>query len=268
MKKGKISNILRQLGLIYLTDKLRFYFQKFKNSGANTSFKKNHPTIKLPPDYLMYESFRINYDKYYNGGLKMAIWLSEYFKKHIELNNKNILDWGCGPGRVIRHMPDIIGNNCNFFGTDYNSKSIDWCSTNLSKIQFNKNELEAHLPYDSDSMDVIYGISIFTHLSEQMHFDWFKELNRILKPGGIMLLTMQGDNFKVKLTSTELKEYNNGQIVVRGNVKEGHRTYSAFHPKPFVETLFNTSQILEHVIQNSNNKTWIPQDLWIIKKKI
>ena len=267
MNKAKLSNVLRQLKLIYLTDLIRFRIQKFKNQKANTAFKIEYPDVKLPPDYLMYESFQMNYDKYFNGGLKMAKQLAHHFKKHIELKEKCVLDWGCGPGRIIRHMPEVINNNCEFFGTDYNEKSIKWCSENLPKIKFNKNELTAHLPYKDNYMDVIYGISIFTHLSEQMHYDWFNELYRVLKPNGIMLLSMQGDNFKIKLSDDELTAYNKGRIVVRGNVKEGHRTYSAFHPKPFVESLFKDVEILEHIVQTSDDKNWVPQDFWIIKKK-
>ena len=266
MNKAKLSHLLRQLNLIYLTDLVRFRVQKFKNRKANKAFKLQHPELKLPPDYLMYESFGIHYDNYYNGGLKMAQWLTNHFKNHIELEDKAVLDWGCGPGRIIRHLPTVIGHNCIFYGTDYNAASIAWCRSNLPNIQFNKNDLTAHLPYENETMDVIYGISIFTHLSEQMHYDWFKELHRVLKPNGIMLLSLQGDNYKAKLTSTELTEFNAGKLVVRGKVKEGHRTYSAFHPKAFVEDLFKEVEILEHIVQTSSNKHWVPQDIWIIKK--
>ncbi|WP_299114219.1 class I SAM-dependent methyltransferase [uncultured Winogradskyella sp.] len=267
MNKAKVTNLLRQLKLFYLIDWLRFYYQKIKNRTVNSAFKKKHPEVKLPPDYLMYESFQINYDKYYNGGLKMAKWLASHFKKHIELKHSNILDWGCGPGRIIRHMPDVINSGCKFFGTDYNQKSIDWCSKNLLDIEFNKNKLEANLPYENNSMDVIYGISIFTHLSEQMHYQWFNELHRVLKPNGILLLSMHGDNFKVKLSKAEIDTYNQGKLVVRGQVKEGHRTFAAFHPKPFLEYLFKDVEVLEHIIQTSTNKNWVPQDIWIVRKK-
>lgn len=267
MIKGRITNILRQLGLIQSIDWLRFQFLKFKNRKANSYFKDNNPDVKLPPDYLMYESFQINYDKYYNGGKKMAAWLATHFEKHIKLENKRILDWGCGPGRIIRHMPKIINNNCEFFGTDYNKKSIDWCSKNLSGISFNKNELKASLPYKDNTMDVIYGISIFTHLSEQMHYEWFNELHRVLKPNGILLLSLHGDNFKSKLTDEELQKYNEGKLVVRSTANEGHRTYAAFHPNAFTEVLFKEVEILEHIIQTSTNTSWVPQDIWIVKKK-
>ena len=266
MKKGDISNILRKLHLIFLADWLRFYIQKSKNKTINTRFKLNNPNVKLPPDYLIYESFQINYQEYYTKSIETTKWLTGLFKKHIDLKNKKILDWGCGPGRIIRHLPEIIGNECEYYATDYNEKSINWCEKNLTNIQFNKNTLKAELPYNNNVMDIIYGLSIFTHLSEKLHYDWYNELYRILKPNGIMLLTTQGDNFKIKLTDLELKKYNNHQLIVRGQVKEGHRTYSAFHPQDFIKMLFKNAIILEHIKQKPIDKSWIPQDIWIIKK--
>jgi ubiquinone/menaquinone biosynthesis C-methylase UbiE len=247
-------------------DKLRFYVEKFKNRKVNRKFKKNNPDVKLPPDYLIYESFKLVYQKYYTESIDSAKWIVNHIGKHIKLKNKNILDWGCGPGRIIRHLPAIVGNGCNFFGTDYNGKSIEWCSVNLPGIHFNKNSLEANLPYDDNFFDAIYGVSIFTHLSEKLHFEWYNELFRVLKPNGVMFLTTQGDNFKIKLTSQEIAKYENGELVVRGKVKEGHRTYSAFHPEKFIRKLFSNSIILEHVVTNPTGKTWLPQDIWIIKK--
>jgi len=268
MKRGQISNFLRQIGLIYITDWVRFYLERYKNQKGNKAFKKNNPQVKLPPDYLIYESFQINYQKYYTESIDTAKWVANHFGKHIELKDKKILDWGCGPGRVIRHLPAVIGNGCEYFGTDYNAKSIDWCSTNLSGINFNKNSLNASLPYPNDFFDMVYGISIFTHLSEQLHHDWYRELCRILKPEGIMFLTTQGDNFKAKLTDSELIKYKTGELIIRGKVKEGHRTYSAFHPTNFMERLFHDVEILEHIeTEPTKGEGWLPQDIWIIKKR-
>jgi SAM-dependent methyltransferase len=267
MKKGEISYLLRKFRLIYFTDWLRFYIQKYKNRKINREFKRENPDVKLPPDYLIYESFQLDYRKYYTGGIDAAQWLTTHFNKHVDLKKKRILDWGCGPGRIIRHLPDAIGNGCEYFGTDYNKKTIDWCTKNLEGIQFHHNSLAAHLPFNDNFMDVIYGISIFTHLSEQMHYDWYNELHRILKPGGIMFLTTQGDNFKVKLTEPELKKYNDNQLVIRGNVKEGHRTYSAFHPPAFMKKLFYDVEILEHIHTRQEKGKWLPQDIWMARKQ-
>jgi ubiquinone/menaquinone biosynthesis C-methylase UbiE len=182
------------------------------------------------------------------------------------LDGKDILDWGCGPARVIRHMPRLLSNKVKLYGTDYNEKSINWCKNNIKEIEFNHNSLEATLPYKDSSFDAIYGISIFTHLSKELHFNWFKELKRILRPGGIILLTTQGENFKPKLSTYERNLFDNGELIVRGNVKEGHRTYSAFHPDQFLKLLFTDLEILEKIVISKKDKNYTPQDTWVLRK--
>ena len=88
MNKGQISNLLRQCGLLNFTDWIRYYLQKFKNRSVNRKFKKNNPDVVLPPDYLIYESFQLNYSKYYTESIGTAQWLVDYFSKHIELKTK------------------------------------------------------------------------------------------------------------------------------------------------------------------------------------
>jgi ubiquinone/menaquinone biosynthesis C-methylase UbiE len=267
MQKRLISKIFRRLGLLYQVDRLHFYVERFKNRPVNRKFRSDNPDIRLPPDYLIYESFQINYHKYYTESHNTAAWLSSLFLKYVKPQGYNILDWGCGPGRIIRHLPAIMGGNCAYYGTDYNAKSIAWCSKNLPGINFNNNSLEPVLPYADNFFDIIYGISIFTHLSEEMHYGWYSELHRILKPHGIFLFTTQGDTFRVKLSSAELIRYNAGMPVIRGHVREGHRTFSAFQPPAFVNQLVKNSEILEHIETRPEKGRWLPQDVWIIRKR-
>ena len=99
-----------------------------------------------------------------------------------------------------------------------------------------------------------------------MHYDWFNELLRALKPNGIMYFTTQGDNFKVKLDSEELIKYNDGNLIVKGNVKEGHRVFSTYHPTEFMYKLFENVEILEHIQNKNAVGNWLPQDIWILRK--
>ena len=266
MLKKRVSNLIRYLGLLQQVDWLRFQVERIKQGPKNKKFTKNHPNVPIPPDYLLYESFRLDYEKYYFGGKRSAQWLTQHLEKHLDLNKKDILDWGCGPGRIIRHLPQIIGNHCNFFGTDYNEQSIHWCKANLPNITFHHNSLNATLPYKNRSMDVIYGISIFTHLSKQQHLDWFAELYRVLRPNGIMLFTTHGDNYKQKLTTAEQIKFEAGNLIERGNVTEGHRTYTAFQPPAFMKQLFKQAKVLEHITTQPKTSNWLPQDVWILAK--
>ncbi|CAD7799198.1 Ubiquinone/menaquinone biosynthesis C-methyltransferase UbiE [Chryseobacterium aquaeductus] len=263
--KAKISTFLREKSLLFKADQLRFYFYQFKNRSKNISFQKNHPNFKFPPDYLMYESFQINYESYYKSGQSAAKWLLSIVAKYRNLESLKILDWGCGPARIIRHLPEILPESCEVFGTDYNETSINWNRKNIENVSFNLNSLEAKLPYKENYFDFIYGISIFTHLSEELHYTWKKELTRILKKDGILILSLQGDLFKTILTESESDEFEKGHLVVRGNVKEGHRTYSAFQPNDFVKKLFSDYEILEHT-ESYFKEGKLQQDIWVLKK--
>lgn len=260
-----ISNILRKSHLLHLSDKLSYLIRKFRNLSVNKEFRRQNPTIKLPPDYLIYESFQLDYKKYYSDSHETAIWLKELLSKHISLFNVNILDWGCGPARITRHLPTVIGNACFYYGTDYNPRTIQWCRDHIKGINFAQNHLGPPLEFNDQFFHIIYGISIFTHLSEPMHKAWMKELSRILSRGGIMLQTTQGSAFRIKLTKKELELFDAEKLVVRGQVREGHRIYSAFQPEAYMRKLFANLEVLEFIPgEISGGRP--QQDVWIVKK--
>ena len=90
MKKPEISAVLRKLRLIYLADWVHFYVERYRKQRDNDAFKKANPDVTLPPDYLIYESFQIDYTKYYTQSINTAKWVADYFAKHIDLKDKNI----------------------------------------------------------------------------------------------------------------------------------------------------------------------------------
>ena len=264
--KYHISLLLRSLGLIKIFDKARFYLLYLKTSKQRRKFQKSNPSAILPPSYFIYETFGLDYEHFYNVSNETAKWLISFFKKHKTLENASILDWGCGPGRIIRHLPALLDNSCRCFGTDYNAKYIHWCSKNIPGVTFKTNRLAPPLSFEDHSFDVIYGISIFTHLSEKMHYEWFDELFRVLKPGGILFLTLHGKAFKSKLPEAQRVIFDKGQLVVLSGTKEGHRTYGAYHPVGFVKKLAGDNEVVEWV-EGGFIKGKPQQDVWIFQKK-
>ncbi|MDP4851665.1 MAG: class I SAM-dependent methyltransferase [Saprospiraceae bacterium] len=258
--KNSFSGFLRKVRLLYVADYLRYFFVKYQNKKDNEAFKENFPGIVLPPDYLMYESFKLDYASYYFGGKKTAEWVQNITKEWLPEGNWVVLDWGCGPGRVIRHWPE---NNFTCFGSDVNDKSLAWCKHNFPSIRFLHQQVLPPLDIAGETFDLIYGISILTHLSLSAHFLWIKELDRILKPGGLLFLTTQGTAFKDKLTESEKRDFDQGNLIVRGAVKEGHRTFSSFHPIFFMEKLFHPFVILKHISTENEGNV---QDVWIVRK--
>lgn len=266
--KVQTKKVISKLSLLPLFERINFYRIKYKNKKRNSIFLKKYPNIIMPPDYFMYETFNLDYHKIYFGGLETAKWVIKHFEKHIKFDHKNILDWGCGSGRVLRHLPNIIDKSNHIYGTDYNNKYSEWCNKSIHNVIVKENSLNPPLDYKNDFFDALYGISIFTHLSEKNHHLWFKELNRILKKDGIILITTHGKVYKEKLTNKEQSLFDKGKLVEHSYKIEGNRLFATYHPPEFIKSLGESYgfKILEHIEEGlRNNKP--QQDVWILQKK-
>lgn len=146
----------------------------------------------------------------------------------------SVLDFGCGCGRIMRYWHDLSG--VQLWGMDYNPILIDWCRQHLDFARFEVNNLEPPLPCRANKFDFVYARSIFTHLNEDLQFDWLRELYRVLKPDGTFLFTVSGDYYRSNLAGEELKRYQAGSLVIRDENLAGENACAAFHPPSYVRT--------------------------------
>ena len=265
----KIQNSLRRMRLLTLVEKVRFVSKVWSLKKRNKVFIGQNPGYPLPPQYLAFDAYSApDWFFYKESGEATAAFLAETAKQYLTGNNKlsSIYEWGCGPGRVIRHLPAVLGPSVKVYGSDYNPGTIEWCSKYLTEISFSLNGLNPPLVYADQSFDFIYCISVFTHLSETTGLNWADELYRVLKPNGILLITTSGDNaYQRELLKKEKKNYEEGGIVVRGQYEEGKKMYLARHnPKYVKETLLRKFEILKH---SPAGFPRIEQDYWIARKK-
>jgi len=102
---------------------------------------------------------------------------------------RRVLDWGVGCGRVARYFSTVPG--VEFSGVDIDADNVDWCARNLPG-RYLKVPLRPPAPLDAASFDLIYGISVLTHLRERDQRAWLAELDRLAAPGAIILLSFHG----------------------------------------------------------------------------
>jgi SAM-dependent methyltransferase len=189
----------------------------------------------VPPSKLIYlVAGHRSASAFLAGGLSA----SEAIRAALERNGlrmdqfSNVLDFGCGAGRIIRHWNG--SQRPVMHGTDYNSALIEWCRKNLRSAEFRVNTLSGALPYDSETFDFIYSFSVFTHLREPLQFHWIDELARVLKPGGYIYLTTHGDYYLPELNSSEQEQFKKGELVVREEEQSGSNFCAVFHPPSYV----------------------------------
>ena len=117
--------------------------------------------------------------------------LAQYFLN--ETAPLTILDWGIGCGRVAVPLKRCMNPDALVIGVDVDRVNAEWCRDNLPDISTSLSDFYPPLEIPSSSVDMIYGISVITHLTEGAQFAWLKELRRILKPGGVCVLTTHSE---------------------------------------------------------------------------
>lgn len=243
----------------------------FKNRKSNRLFLAENPDVPPIPYSLAYDAYHdTNWRYYHEIGMKYAELISDLTREFITEKEIKILEWGCGPARVIRHLDKIQGfEKIELFGSDYNHKSIAWCQKNIKNVQFLENNLEPPLPVDSEIFDCVYAISVFTHLSEKMHYAWMKELFRTIKPNGILIFSTHGDNYANKvLLPADKARYDSGSLVVKKqSIKEGKKFFGAFHPPSFIREKLLKDYVVVKNISNPGARYKLGQEVWVVKNQ-
>jgi 2-polyprenyl-3-methyl-5-hydroxy-6-metoxy-1,4-benzoquinol methylase len=173
-----------------------------------------------------------------------------------------ILDFGCGCGRVVRRLASLPGA---VHGSDLNADAVAWCRANLGFAQFERNSLTPPLLYRDGQFDLVYTLSVFTHLPLDLEHAWVAELSRILRPGGYLLLTTHGERYLERLRPAEQAAFARGEVVVRFEQVAGTNLCTTFHPAAYVvDTLGRGLELVDAVPEGAHGNPH--QDLFLLRK--
>lgn len=135
----------------------------------------------------------------YSAGL-MAAYLGLY----LHTPTPHILDLGCGTGKMVSAAYPFIRRGGRYTGLDIDPWMIDFdqrwyppehCQfihAPVYNAMYNPKGIPQHeyvIPLEDGSVDAALAFSLFTHLQMPDAQHYFRELARLLKPGGVALLT-------------------------------------------------------------------------------
>jgi len=247
----RLQRLFRGLGVLKFVEKLRYYLSILAWRKRNKIFIKENPGFALPPSQLAYDAYDApKWEIYKYGGEAVAKLIKSVASKYISPGSLSaVYEWGCGPGRIIRHLPAQFGPDVAIHASDYNEETIDWCKKNIPSVKFSLNQLNPPLDYPDNKFDLIYCISVFTHLSSSTGINWANELFRVLKKNGILILTTHGQHsYQTELLADEKKKYQKEGVVVRDKYQEGKKMFLTMHNPQYVrETLLKNFEILEYL---------------------
>jgi SAM-dependent methyltransferase len=229
--KQKAMAFARSFGVLPLFERARFLSASAKASRSNRAYLRAHPEFAPPPLWWMHDMYsHVSYELYVQSGQATAEAIGSWIDVHLQVAQPRVADWGCGLGRVIRHLPARYRRH----GFDYNRAAIAWCRNHVPGCDFSPNDLRPPLPAQAESFDALYALSVFTHLSAEGHAAWFAEIARVLAPGGVFLGAFHTHPSEDQLLASEQALFDAGELVVRSGVAEGGRTYTAYHPERYL----------------------------------
>lgn len=107
--------------------------------------------------------------------------------------NSALLDVGCGGGRTVSKLCRMVGNG-KVYGIDYSelcvskSKKLNQKNILCSKADIIKASVSL-LPFDDEKFDVVTAVETYYFWPDKL--EGLKEINRILKHGGKILLIFE-----------------------------------------------------------------------------
>lgn len=154
---------------------------------------------------------------------------------------RSILDFGCGSGRLLAGW-HLLDPGRKLHGCDIRKELVEWASRSFPPgVEFVRNALEPPLPYADGFFDLAYAASVFTHLSLSSQRAWRRELRRVLRKGGTLLVTLHGGLYVRLLFGSGSEDsglFARDGYLQKGGAGEGTNDWATFHRRAFAEELF------------------------------
>lgn len=155
-------------------------------SAEDTAWAKN---FVLPPAINMMQTHDRREIVFVVQGTRMFQSIEACIGRHAsrDIADLDILDFGCGVGRVA--LPFFHAHRQPTACVDVDAECIAYLKRVIPEAGPTVISFDPPMPFGDQSLDCVYAISVWTHLDPEASDRWMKDVVRVLKPGGIALIT-------------------------------------------------------------------------------
>jgi len=179
----------------------------------------------VPPNSSIRKSGGRTVVSYYMGGLRIALPMVACMRREgVRLDqNIRVLDFGCGVGRPLLHFTRNYPAP-TYYACDVDDTSVAFIQKNYPQVQASVSQFSPPLTFETGFFDLVYSVSIFSHLSPEDQGIWLRELARVTKPGGWCFLTTDG----LVSLPYRVKSWPEGEATIRRRVIEQGFVYKEY----------------------------------------
>ena len=131
--------------------------------------------------------------------------------------DERVLDLGCGNGRFCENL-----KNTNYTGIDNSEKLIEIARKNYKGVDF-RIASALDIPFKENEFDKVFSFAVLHHIPKEYHNIFVKEIKRVLKDDGILILTVW--NLKDRKEKLDVKKINEKEILIPWHGAEDHYFY-------------------------------------------
>lgn len=139
-----------------------------------------------------------DFESYVKMGQVLFDQMHKLFRDYtcIPTAGQNVLDFGCGIGRVT--FPRAAAYDATITACDVDPTAIRYIQENSHTINALVSSYNPPLPFEDGQFDLVYANSVFTHFPKDAEAYWLAEMARITHPGSKLFLSVAGyDTLKV-----------------------------------------------------------------------
>jgi ubiquinone/menaquinone biosynthesis C-methylase UbiE len=121
-------------------------------------------------------------------------FIKDFYKKYkFELKNSKILDLGCGTGR---HTLFFAEKGLEVFAQDKSKLALNILKEQIKKkykIKIIESKID-EIPFPNQFFNVVVSTIVLHHGTIKQIKNWFKEILRVLKPDGFLVISVLSKN--------------------------------------------------------------------------
>ena len=179
-------------------------------------------------------------------------------KTFLQKNCNKILDLGCGTGRHLVYLSKI---GFEVYGLDASPKALeisrDWLKTEGKICDLKLHRIEDKFPYMDEYFDAIISIQVIHHNYLKDIIFTIKEIERVLRSGGLIYLTFPLLGVGSKLEGWKLKKIEKGTYIPQTGPEEGLPHH--FFTESEIYELFESFTILELYVDQTNHRVLLAE---------